>query len=247
MFVFYNYIKWGENDMFHIAIIEDTQSDLDRLLLHLQKYQEENHIFFQTTVFTDAESFLDKYRPIYDIVFMDIELPGKNGMTAAKKLRTLDTDVPLVFITNIAHFAVNGYEVNAMDYMVKPVSYSSFQLKLKKVLAYIEKNKDVSLVITDKDGIHRVPISKIMYIEVISHMLVYHTEDGDIETRGVLKDVEQNLSSRHFLRCNNCYLVNLRHITAVQDQDVILGSITLPISRPKKKTFLDEFTKYLGV
>lgn len=92
--------------MFHIAIIEDTQSDLDRLLLHLKKYQEENLIFFQTPVFTDAESFLDKYRPIYDIVFMDIELPGKNGMTAAKKLRTLDPDVPLVFITNIAHFAV---------------------------------------------------------------------------------------------------------------------------------------------
>ena len=131
--------------------------------------------------------------------------------------------------------------------MVKPVSYSAFQLKLKKVLAYIEKNKDISLVITSKDGIHRVPVSKIIYIEVISHMLVYHTEDGEIETRGVLKDVEQELASRHFLRCNNCYLVNLRHITAVCDQDVVLGSVTLPISRPKKKAFLDEFTKYLGV
>lgn len=234
--------------MLRAALVEDSQEDAGKILLYLKQFGEKQRITFQTDHFFSAELFLDRYRPVYDIVFMDIELPGSNGMDAARKLRRIDPAVTLIFITNLSAFAVNGYEVDALDYMLKPVTYPMFQLKMQKAVRHIEKDGSGSLSIALKgQQIVRIPLTDLLYIEVRGHYLLYHTETSVYEARGSLRELEEKLISHHFLRCNNCYLVNLRHIRSVEDNVVIVGEDRLPISRPKKKSFLDGLTEYLGL
>ena len=138
--------------------------------------------------------------------------------------------------------------MDALDYMLKPVTYPMFRIKMQKALRHIEKTGEGDItVILKGQNIVRIPLSELLYIEVQGHYLIYHTETGNYEVRGSLKETEEKLTARHFLRCNNCYLVNLRHIRSVEDNTVIVGQDRLPISRPKKKGFLDGLTEYLGV
>lgn len=113
--------------MFKTAIVEDNSVDAGKLKDFLERFAAKSGEVFITTVFKDAADFLNGYKQIYDMVFMDIELPGINGMEAAHKLRTVDGKVTLIFVTNMARFAVKGYEVDAADYVVKPVHYGEFE------------------------------------------------------------------------------------------------------------------------
>ena len=111
--------------MLRCAIVEDSPRELEHLKECLARYSAERDIPLETTAFGDAASFLEHYRADYDIVFMDIELPGINGMEAAHRLREIDRQVILIFVTNMAQFAVKGYEVDALDYIIKPAQYLS--------------------------------------------------------------------------------------------------------------------------
>ena len=115
----------------NIAIVEDDGKEAEALLSYIKKYGEKSGTSFDVKIFSDAENFLESYKQGLDIVFMDIELPGMNGMDASKRLRALDRSVTLIFVTNMARFAVNGYEVGAFDFIVKPVTYGSFEIKFR--------------------------------------------------------------------------------------------------------------------
>lgn len=128
------------------------------------------------------------------------------------------------------------------------VTYPMFQLKMQKAVRHIEKNGSGAISVALKgQQLVRIPLTDLLYIEVQGHYLLYHTEMSVYEARGSLRELEEKLISHHFLRCNNCYLVNLRHIRSVEDNVVIVGEDRLPISRPKKKSFLDGLTEYLGL
>lgn len=233
--------------MFSIAVIEDSKDDAEQIMGHIEKYGKEHDVTFSSVLWSEAESFINQYRPKYDIIFFDIELPGVNGMEAAKRIREMDAGVTIVFTTYLSRYAVKSYEVEAFDYIVKPVSYAAFLLKMRRIVSHVENVHDQTIVISGKKGIQRMLLSRLSYIEVQNHDILFHTEDGIIEGRGTLKELEEQLTPCHFLRCNNCYLVNLRHIRAVNDNMVVLvGGEQLPISRPKKREFIDGFTQYLG-
>ncbi len=233
--------------MIKIAIVEDSPSASDKLLEYLDVYARKSGEAFESVVFRDAISFLTGYKSIYDIVFMDIELPHLDGMAAAEKLRRLDKKILLVFVTNMAQFAVKGYEVDAFDYLVKPVGYNNFELKLKKAIALIRLNSDV-VVINKTSGMLRIPAREIRFIESSGHKIVYHTDDGEMTSSGdSLSELEEKLKPSGFLRCNNCYLVNFRHILSVRGYVItIYGGEELQISRPRKKNFMIELADWLG-
>lgn len=230
----------------NVAIVEDTQTEADTFRQYFKKYSAERDIEFRVTHFISAEEFLNKYRPIYDIVLMDIGLPKANGMEAATRLRKLDWTTTLIFITNMAQFAVRGYEVDAFDFIVKPVSYSTFSLKLHRALAKLNNRRDTEVILSTSDGIYRVSSAQIRYIEISDHKLIYHTTDGIIKIFGNLKEVESTLNSKMFVRCNNCYLVNLNHVYAIRNYIVVVGEDELQISRPRKKAFIQAVNNYLG-
>ena len=178
------------------------------------------------------------------VVFMDIQMPGMNGMDAAAELRDRDKTVSLIFITNLVQFAQKGYEVDAVSFLVKPVSYFDFSLKFKKALDVYVMNEERSFTVKYCGGMCRISTDKLMYVEIIAHRLYYRMIDGDIEVTGVLSEAEKELSRFGFLRCNKCYLVNPRFIIGINGSDLQVGNATLQISRPRRAAFLSELAKW---
>lgn len=232
--------------MLRIAIVEDSPKELELLQGCLDEYRVSRTLKMEYCVFGDAESFLEHYSADYDIVFMDIELPGMNGMDAAHRLRELDQKVALIFVTNMAQFAVKGYEVDALDYVLKPVRYGPLCPKLDRAVARCRSTTQ-SIVVSQASASLRLLLREILYIEVRGHRLTYHTEQGDFECSGTLQEAEAKLHGWGFLRCNKCYLVNQRQIREVRGGDLILmNSERLQISRLRKKEFMEEFSAFVG-
>ena len=232
--------------MICVSIVEDEAAAAEKLKEFLKKYSEKNNVLFNTTVYTDGESFLSNYKSDVDIVFMDIELPDSNGMEISAKLRELDQLVTIVFVTNMQQFAAKGYSVGAADFIVKPITYYAFSTILNRIMHTIVATKTCELTIKTVNGIRRVSANAVSYIEVRGHRLVFHTDEGDIESWGTLKELESREELKYFARGNSWYLINLRYVYAVDGFDVQVGDQTLTLSRQKRKEFVRRLNEFLG-
>lgn len=235
--------------MIKIAVLEDNDKDAELLERFIDRYFVENGGQYMCNRYSTACSFLDKYSADRDIVFLDIELPDIDGLKTAHKLREIDENTVIVFITNMAQFAVNGYEVNAFDFMIKPLRYPVFALKMGRLIKHILKNRDnnVTVIVKSDRGVYRLGAKDIMYVEVMNHNLIYHLENGTtVSARGQMKDIESQLSVENgFFKCNRCYLVNLKFVTEFCDSTLTCGNDKLLISRGQRKQFLSTISKYL--
>ncbi len=232
--------------MIKIALVEDEENNLKEITSYLEKYSLEYNIALKVETFTSAVTFLKQYENNFDIVLMDIGLPDLDGMSAIKKLREIDSSVLVIFVTNLAQYAVNGYEVGAFDFIVKPVSYYNIVLKLNRALERIESRTEKRIWVSTRSEKKLVLASRIKYVEVIKHRLIYHTLDGDISAIGSLKSVCDELSNLPFALCNQCYLVNLHYVTGIDGYNCHLGKEVLQISLPKKNSFIRALNNYLG-
>lgn len=233
--------------MIKVAIVEDNEKDAKALTGCLERYGAENSEQFDVHTYSSALVFLAEYSKSVDIVFMDIELPDVNGLEICRRLRRMDNEVCIVFVTNMAQFAIKGYEVDAFDFVVKPLNYSEFVIKLRRVAEHLKKNRDEYVVLTCNGSVYRKNVKDIRYVEVRGHTVTYHMEQGDIEFTGSLKDAEALLAPHAFSRCNNCYLVNLRHVQGIQDADLTLVDGTvLQVSRNRRKELLRQLADFYG-
>lgn len=231
----------------NIAIVEDDDIAAKSLLTNLKTYEKENEVTFATTRYADAVAFLSDSKTTYDIVFMDIELPMMNGMDAAFKLREKDKKIIIIFVTNMAQYAVRGYEVDALYYILKPLNYQSVAHKLKKALSLIRSSTEMVINLPQASGLVRISTKDLTYVEITGHKLFYHTATAIYKTSGSLSVVEKTLEGQGFFRCNSCYLVNAKHIAFISGYDVLLfGGETLRISHPRKKQFMLELARWLG-
>lgn len=230
--------------MIRIAIVEDDDTSAALLGGFVRRYAAEKKKELAVTRFASGVDFISDYAPVYDIVLMDIEMPFMDGMTTARKLRELGDKSPVIFITNMAQYAVKGYEVDALDFMVKPVSYYNFSVKLGKAVAVVLASRDDVITLTLKDGMKKLYVDDVKYIEVFRHDLIYHTTDEKFATRGALREAEEKLSGKGFARCNSCWLVNMKFVTEVKNNLVVVGGESLTISRTKKKDFMNALTLY---
>lgn len=237
-------INHGENVMIHIAIVEDETEASEQLKKYLYRFGKENNETFQIHVFADGFQFLTKYQAVYDIIFMDIEMPLMDGMNVAYKLREIDQTSILIFVTNLTQYAIKGYEVDAMDYILKPVNYAAFSMKIRKAILKCKPQSALKLRISTKTEDICFSLSSLIYIESHGHQICYHTEQGDYEAYGTLKAVEEKLPGEHFFRCNSGIIVNLNFVSGYNGLDVVLGTIHLPISRARKKEFTKAFHQY---
>lgn len=233
--------------MINLAIVEDDALAAENLMTCIRQFEVESGVNFNVSHFTDALTFLDSNIDKYEIVFMDIELPSINGMEAAKRLNSLSSNVTLIFVTNMIQYAIKGYEVNAFDFILKPVKAHSFKIKMSRALANVEKQRGHKFVIKTESGIVTRNATEIKYVEIMNHDLVYHLANGDtITTRCPLKTVQDELEKAGFFKCNRCYLVNLRYVTAIKDSMVVVGEDELQISRARKPEFLTAIADYFN-
>ncbi len=232
--------------MFKVAVVEDEDIYIKEIQEYFMQFEGETGNKFCITVYHDGDGLLNSYQGQFDIIFMDIQMKFVNGMSAAEQIRELDSEVIIIFITNMAQYAVKGYEVDAMDYILKPVTYFTFSQKLQKALNKIKKQPEIFITIPIKGGISKIGISSLLYVESHGHILNYYTQEGMISSRARLADVEEVLGRYGFFRINKGCIVNMKYVDTVLDGNCYMEGAALPVARNKKKAFMDKLTEYIG-
>ena len=232
--------------MIKIAIVEDEIEMSNDLKNHIDMFFNQHEKNITIDIFDNAVKFLDKYKSKYDLVFMDINLPYMDGIEASEKLRQKDSTVIIVFVTSLAQYAIEGYKVHAFDYVLKPVNYYNFALTLERILPHLKDNDKSIVIYTNKTSFKKILIDRIKYIEINNHKLIFHTLDGEYETHGALNDYVDMLKDDYFELCNRCYLINLKMVSQVTSDSVIIDNESLLISRPKRKQFLHVLNEFLA-
>lgn len=239
--------------MVRVGIVDDDHRNLVLLTRYLERFGREQSTQFSITTLSDGAELMHQYRADYDILLLDIEMPGLDGFSAAERIRLVDPDVIIIFITNSPNYAIRGYEVDAQSYVLKPVTYFAFAAQLTKALTRLKakSGSGEALMLKIAGGLVRVPTDSIVYLESAKHRTVVHTLDGRHNVVGSLKELEQQLeqlsAAKSFFRCNSGYLVNLKHVVSMgADLVTLTGGQELQVSRARKKPFMIALTDYLG-
>lgn len=230
-----------------IAIADDEAAMRDTMREYCERYAEDNRLKVAADVFGDGESLLAAFRRgLYDVLFLDVEMPGVDGLEAARSIRKIDEYVAIIFVTNMAQYAINGYEVAALDYVVKPLSYYDFTLKLTKALRSARNRGEQVLAIDTVDGVRAVAINDIRYVEAFGHYLIFHVGDVTYKMRGGMATQTAELEPYGFYRIHKSYLINLRHVSGMTASTMLCDDDTLPIGRAYKSGLMQAYLSFLN-
>lgn len=238
--------------MVYIAVCEDEQADQEKINMFINKYGSSNGYDFEVTFFSTAEDFWKDFQAGYfNIVFLDIYLENGNGIEIGQKLRNLGEDCQMVFITSSRDFAIEGFELEARHYIIKPIAEESIVEAFNRCLAMIAED---NIAIQVPMGKFEIAIRRkdIIYIEVFNKVSVIHTTCEDIKTYLPLSQLESVLGGSPFLRCHRCSIVNMNFVADYSSTDFIMKNgdrVAIPRSNSVaiRQQYLDFiFTKVRG-
>lgn len=232
--------------MLRIAVVEDDKTYAAQLKEYLVRYGTEKNQKISVALFPDGEDIVTDYSAEFDIILMDVEMTFMDGMTTAERIREKDNEVVIIFITNMPQYAIQGYKVDALDYVLKPISYFAFSQRIDRALTRVKKKEATYITVAQKGGKKKLNMDKICYVEVRDHDLIYHSTKGDIVTKSSMKEAEDTLGGTKFFRCNRCYLVNLEYVEDFRGNDVTVASDVIQVSRARKKAFMDALNDYMN-
>ena len=232
--------------MIRIAIIEDEAPHAETLDKYIKRYSKQANEDIHVDIFMNGFDFLEKISELYDIVFMDVSMPNMNGIECSKKYREHHGEAVIIFVTNYAKYAVNGYEVEAMDYILKPFDYFKAENRLKKAIQIVRSKETKQIFLKNDTEAIVIKTDTIKYLEVSGHSLTFHLKDRKFTIRGQISTYEKELEGCHFFRANKFYLINLKHVTGVKGVDIYFGDEVLQVSRRRKSALLCELAHYLG-
>ena len=231
--------------MIWIAIVDDDPNDSGPLNARVEKYCEKNDIAATIRVFRDGFDFIRAIEH-FDIVFMDIRMEKLDGLETAHLLRKINKDACLIFVTNMAQFAIKGYEVDALDFILKPVNMSSITYVLDKAMRRLQESTNTTISLKTAKDTATISSNDITYVEVFDHNLVYHTTKGDYTVRGRLSDVREKLDPTRFVLCNRSFIVNLRYVSNLGSDYLNIGDVKISISKSHQKELMKRFSSFLG-
>mgnify|MGYP004660238731 FL=1 len=229
-----------------VAIIEDNNEYSETLKNYIEQYAKENSLNIALSIFPNGERIVNDFKSDYDIIFMDIEMPVMDGIEASTKIREIDSECIIIFISNYTQYAIKGYAVNALDYLTKPLEYTLFKNTMSKAILKVQSKQNKSIFIQSSSETYRIDINEIIYIEVYKHRVTFHTTKDNYDMRGTLQDVEKQLPNNQFVRCNSGIIVNLKYVTGISKDSLVVFDEELPIARSRKKDVLNMLTRYIG-
>lgn len=230
--------------MLRIAVVEDDEECSDLLKEYIDRYCKENGEKARVISFSDGIDIASDYTAEYDIIFLDIVMKHMDGLKAAEYIRKKDKNVIIVFVTGDVSFAAEGYSVDASSFMVKPVSYNIFSRGMSRCIEKLKTGRDRYVILATEDGIDRVPVDEIIYIESQNHKMIINTTVKYYCVYETMKSLVARLPKDQFSRCNNCYLVNLDFVTGVHGEYALVGGEELKISRSRRKGFIEDISSY---
>ncbi len=231
--------------MLRVAVVEDNPDFTSQILGYIDDYQKDTGMEFYVREFPGAFSFFGSDTTAWDIVLLDIEMPGMNGMEVAAKIREQDEGTVIVFITNMAQYAIKGYEVNALDFILKPLNYQTFSTRFTRAIKRVPYRGRKKITLNTSNEVISLPVDEILYVESKDRFLHYHTASGTYSIRDTMRHAEEELGEYNFIRCNYWYLVNLEKVDRIRDNVVELNGYELVISRRNKVAFREAFSAYL--
>lgn len=232
--------------MIRVAIVEDDPLHVKQLREYIRKYQTENDTQFHVSTYSMGEAFLNEYSANFDIILLDIQLGRMNGLDVATKIRQADSHASIVFVTSSIQYAIRGYSVNALDYIVKPVKYFKFAQVMKRAVEVNSSIDEKFTTINTKDGVYKVPLKEIYYIESRKHDLCYVTKRGEFVVRGRMADCIEALAPYGFYQVHKSYIVNIKKVEKIGANSCVVHGMEIMIGRAKKKDFMDEILSHMG-
>lgn len=232
--------------MIKIAVVEDCVESQKRIKNYIEKYAKEENEQIETELFSDGIHIVEDYHNQYDIIFCDIQMKIMDGLETARKIREKDQKTVIIFITNLAEYAIKGYEVEAIGYLLKPLNYITFEMYMRRAVNLVRSGKEEYLVLEFKGGIRRYLLDEIYYFEYEKHYIWIHQKTGNEKILFSMKELEEKLKGKAFSRCNSGNIVNLRYVQELKNNVVNVNGELLTVSRARKKQFINELTEYLG-
>ncbi len=232
---------------FKAAVVEDDPDVRGMLAGLVEEYARERGHGAVVMRYADGYAFMGDYKGDFDVLLLDIDMPGINGMEVAEKVRAAGDDVIIVFVTNMAQYAVAGYSVRALDFILKPVTRGGFMMKFDRVCRELgHRISDGRVRLANRNDTRSVGVGDIKYVEASNHDLVYHLFDGNFRMRGTITEAEKTLAPYHFVRCNSCYLVNLKYVEGGHGDVIVVAGEELRMSRSRRAAFMTELARYAG-
>lgn len=235
--------------MIKIAFCDDDMEVLHQMNELLDRYRVERNEDITYAAFQSPFELLTEIekgiRP--DILFLDVVMPGQNGMDVAKEIRQYDTNMKIIFLTSSPEFAVESYSVGAYFYQLKPIWEESFFWLMDAVLAECEKKKKNSLILRSKDGITRIDLQQLEYCEVLGRKLLFHLENGAVlESAGSLDDLAgQLMQYSNFFRPHRSFLVNMEYILNISSRSIkMVNDAEIPIPHGKCSEIKNTYMEY---
>lgn len=232
--------------MITIALVDDDDADAEVTASMIDRYFDGDASRYAVTRFADGDSLLRNYKASFDLMFLDVEMPGTDGVTVARRLRVVDDQTVLVFTTKMAQYAVEGYDVDAIGYLLKPLNYYAFAIKMRKAEDIVARRRSVTVPLTVGSETVFVPSADIRYVEVLDHALLYHTGEGICKVWASLKDAAETLEPVGFVPVSRYCLVNLEWVRAVHGDDVDVDGERVRVSRSRRKSLMQALAAYHG-
>lgn len=233
--------------MVHIAICDDEQNFVTHLTEQLNQYAAETGEEIKVTVYYDGMELIEKYDTTIDLIFLDIQMKLVNGLRAAEQIRRMDERVGIIFLTTLSQYGLEGYKYRAVNYIIKPMKYVRLKAELDKFLSRYRQEDNPSYVVVNDTGKYKIMLKTLRYAETFNRNLLLHAEQENIICYKSMKELEQDLRDKGFVRCHTSYLVNLFYVKGVKKLEIelITGEL-IPISQPKRKEFMEQLTEYWG-
>ena len=229
-----------------IAIVEDNDAERARLCGQVRQYAAARGQAAEPLLFCDGEALLRYGTQTLDVVLLDIQMQPVDGMTAAQRIRQSDRRVVLIFVTSMVSYAVQGYRVDALDFLVKPVSYPLLQSALDRAAARIGQAAPYYINLRAGRELHHIDVRQLLYAEACEHKLLLQTTDQAVSCPGSIRALEKELEPQGFFCCHAAFLVNLDRIDRLDGSDLLLGGHRVPVSKHRRKLLVERLAARWG-
>lgn len=221
--------------MISIAICEDEEDQQELLKAHIKQIFKGLSVEYSLELYNSGEELIENYSKDIDIVLLDIQLIEINGMDTARKIRVIDSKVEIIFITSLIEYALEGYEVRAYRYLIKPVKYDDLKEYIINCIKEIDINNKY-IIVKEQGNQMKLDINEITYVEVQKETITIHSLNKVYKINGTLNNIEREIDCNRFFRCHKSFLVNLEHVKSIKQYIAILeNSEEVPISRYRFK------------
>lgn len=233
--------------MYRIAICEDDAAQRDYEKNLILRWAKEQNYMIALDAYTAAEQLLFSHedKPPYDLFILDIQMGEMNGMELAAKLRSHGHGGAILFLTGIPDYAIEGYAVGAVRYLLKPIREEEFLSLLGTLYQNREKEEASCFILRQGMSARKIKLADILYAEARGHYIYMRTASGEEEWKDSFSSLEDDLTGKGFFLLKRGLLVNLSQVEQISRTDCILGDGTaLPVARSKYKELNEAFIAY---